>query len=112
MSTTRPRVTVEWDAENSALCNAIVEAVAEAEDVDPLELETPLNDVVDPDALERLFGGAAVGGPRGGARITFPFEGCDVTVTHGGLVTVRREASNGDARAHPAPLVEHALGSD
>lgn len=35
---------------------AVIEAVAEAEGVEPVELSQPLFEVVDPDALDRFFG--------------------------------------------------------
>lgn len=37
------------------LSQAVVEAVAGAEAVDPLDLEVPLYEAVDPDALDALF---------------------------------------------------------
>jgi hypothetical protein len=38
---------------------AVVEALAAAEGVDPADLETPLFEYVDPDALDALFSGPA-----------------------------------------------------
>ncbi|MWV39028.1 HalOD1 output domain-containing protein [Natrialba sp. INN-245] len=66
----------------------VVEQVADAEDVPPGSLEPPLNDAVDPTALDRLFEPTtAVGSTRRG-RITFSYCGYDVTVASDGTVDV------------------------
>lgn len=39
----------------SCLINNIVEVIAEAENVDAIDLYPPLNEVIDPDALEQLL---------------------------------------------------------
>lgn len=68
------------------ISQAVVEAVAEAEGVDPTEL-TPLYAAIDPDALESLFepslpstDGRVVG------EIRFPYHGYEVRVTASGWV--------------------------
>lgn len=63
---------------------AVVEATAEANGTDPLEME-PLYTAVDPDALESL-----VGGPPDGvnAMVAFDYEGCRVTIHRGGRIEV------------------------
>lgn len=38
-----------------SICQAVVEAIAEAEGSDPVELTPPLYQVIDPDSLESLF---------------------------------------------------------
>lgn len=58
----------------------IVESVADANGVDPLDLEPSLYDVVDPDALERVFGDRPDGSARSGGRVVFVIAGCEVTV--------------------------------
>lgn len=63
----------------------VVEAVARREGVDPTELETRLNDVVDPDALDRLFGDGR-DAPAG--RVELRYCGYDVTVSSDGRVAV------------------------
>lgn len=69
---------------SETLSQAVVETVASAEGVDPLDLEVPLYDAVDPDALDALFqSGIAVDG-----RVEFEYYGYDVTVTDGGRVTL------------------------
>ena len=67
------------------LSQAVVDAVARAEGVDPLELDAPLYEAVDPDALDALFQteAAAVDG-----RIAFQYYGYEVTVTGDGLVAL------------------------
>lgn len=67
----------------------VVEAVATREGVDPTELRPKLNDVVDPDALDRLFsdGSATREAPTG--HVEFRYCGYDVTVFSDGRVDVR-----------------------
>ncbi len=59
----------------------VIEALASAEDVSPAELSPPLADAVDPDALGRLLASGTV-------RVTFEYEGREVTVTSDGDVQV------------------------
>ncbi|WP_435349763.1 HalOD1 output domain-containing protein [Haloarchaeobius sp. HRN-SO-5] len=56
------------------LSTQIVEAVAQAKDVDPLSLD-PIIESVDPDALDRLFDNS-----NQGLQLTFEYEGYTVTV--------------------------------
>ena len=64
----------------------VIEAVAEARGVDPLDLP-PLYDVIDPDALNRLFNSDSPGRPNGPGRVTFTLSGCEVVVESDGEVT-------------------------
>lgn len=67
----------------------VVAAVADANGVDPLDLDTPLYEVIDPDALDALFQPQATGLPRTGtAQVTFSMAGCEVVVNSTGQVTV------------------------
>lgn len=59
----------------------VIEAVAEATDGDPLDME-PLYDVVDPEALDCLFATAVTG------HVSFQYDGHDVTVHSDGRVLV------------------------
>jgi hypothetical protein len=70
-------------ARDVAPSQAVVEAVAEAEGVDPMGLHTTLYEVIDPDALDALFqsSSADVAGPR----IEFTYHGYVVTVTGDGV---------------------------
>ncbi|PSP75107.1 hypothetical protein BRC81_16635 [Halobacteriales archaeon QS_1_68_20] len=61
--------------EDEAVSDAVVRAVASVEDVDPLDLDVRLFDVLDPDALDRLFrNDSAVG------QAAFTYHGYEVTV--------------------------------
>lgn len=70
---------------------AVVVAVANAKGIDPLELE-PLGDVVDTEALDRLFAGA--GESRMNGWLTFRMAGCEVTVTSDGELSVTPDLVN------------------
>lgn len=67
------------------LSQTVVEAVAMAESVDPLDLTVPLYDAIDPDALDALFqsGDASVDG-----YVEFVYYGYEVTVTADGHVAL------------------------
>lgn len=73
---------------------AVVAAVADAEEVSPLEL-SPLAATIDPDALERVVASmrGCPDGPTG--CVEFPYEGYVVTVTGAGDVDVRRRTDRG-----------------
>ena len=64
--------------------NEVVKRVAEAEDVDPLELTPPLYEVIDPDALESLFANDRVLG-----KVIFNYVGYEVSVFSDGYVSVK-----------------------
>lgn len=64
----------------------VVAAVAARKDVDPVDLVRPLDDVIDPDALDALFAPRSDGQPRGTGRVLFRYYGYQVTVTHEGAV--------------------------
>lgn len=64
----------------------VVEAVADELDVDPTDLENPLSDVIDPDALDAIFKGQG----RSGV-IRFSYYGCRVVVQEDGQVTVTED---------------------
>jgi len=64
----------------------VVLAVAEAKGVDPTALDDRLYDIVDPDALDRLFHTTS-GTTAEGAAIVFRMAGCRVEVDADGRVT-------------------------
>lgn len=68
----------------ASISTAVVEAIAEYEGVDPLELSRPLYEVIDPDALDNLF----PPGSNSAGQIEFSYNGCAVTVTSDGDVDV------------------------
>lgn len=70
---------------------AVVERVAEAEGVDPLDLD-PLYEAIDPDALDKLCGGVGRDG-RPSARIVFDYHGYTVVVDGPDSVTLTGERS-------------------
>ena len=70
-----------------SLTLAIVGEVADREGVDPLDLEPPLHDVVDPDALEALFSDSIDGTTREDVAVEFDYCGHRVLVD-GGTVRV------------------------
>lgn len=45
----------EMPADSSSLSEHVIEAIANHVGVDPLELEVPLGEVIDPDALNSIF---------------------------------------------------------
>ena len=63
---------------------AVVLAVAAREGVDPTDLSPPLNDVVDPDALDAIF---AETDARGGS-LSFTYHGYSVEIHSDGRVHV------------------------
>jgi hypothetical protein len=70
----------------------VIAAVAEREGVDPVDLEPPeydaLYEVVNPEALDSLFGTRENGRQRPTGRVEFPFCGYHVVVTSDGEVEV------------------------
>lgn len=71
-----PLVSVRYE-EDAAL--AVVDAVSTVTDRPPAEIG-PLNDVIDPRALNDVFGPTRTGGARSGGRVRFPFEGFSVVI--------------------------------
>ena len=69
------------------VCQSVLEEVAVATDRLPEEIDRTLYDVVDPDALERLFEDRTAGSDGSHGRIVFPFAGCEVTVLSSGDVS-------------------------
>lgn len=71
---------------NESISTKVVAAVAEANGVDPIELDEPLYEVVDPDALDALFRSRADGSRLPYGRVTFSMAGCEVVVDSEGHV--------------------------
>jgi len=63
------------------LSEAVIAAVAEAEGVDEQELDSPLFEMINPDALDSLFHNSA-------GRVQFKYLDYNVTVDHNGVVDV------------------------
>jgi len=79
-----------------SLCQTVVSEVAEYKGVEETELETPLFEAVDPDALERLFRETT-------GLVTFEYDGCSVTVDHRGTVSVSAATERPSARTDGDP---------
>jgi len=82
---------------SETLSESVVYAVAEAKDVDPVDLTERLYDCIDPDALDSLFPPQQTAGT-----VAFPMAGCRVEIEGGRviLVTDRPEGANAtEARA-------------
>lgn len=75
---------VDWSNDSPSL--AVIETLAEARNVSPLELDQSLYDVVDPDALDALF--QESDGLTSG-HVRFNVGDAEVTVTADGDVYVR-----------------------
>lgn len=67
-----------------SICETVVNAVADAKGVDPLELDPPLYDAIDPDALERFA-------TAHGTSVAFTLAGYQVTVHESDRVVVCSE---------------------
>ena len=75
MSTVQRTDTV---ADRTPLSMEVIDAIAAQADVDPVDLDTPLYEVIDLDALDALTTGAPESAT---VEITFQYEGYDVHVT-------------------------------
>jgi len=71
----------------------VIQSVAETRGVTPLDLPTPLFDVVDPDCLDRLVESGA-----DDLRVTFEYYGCEVTVRGDGSVSATGAFAISDRR--------------
>ncbi|WP_162224610.1 HalOD1 output domain-containing protein [Halorussus amylolyticus] len=71
------------------LSTAVIDAVADAADVEPAELGASLYDQIDPDALDNLFSDRHNGIPRGSGHVVFSLLGYEITVYSDGHVVVR-----------------------
>lgn len=69
---------------------SVVEAVAAREGVDPVDLDIPLFEALDPDALDTLVRSASAGTDQSSVRVEFTYRGYEVTVTEDGAVEVSR----------------------
>lgn len=65
----------------SSLPVAVVEAIAAKADVEPTELDLPLYDAIDPDALDHLFPTDEEGRPATRGHLTFSYADFVVRIT-------------------------------
>lgn len=70
---------------SESLSTKVVTEVAEAKGISPMDIQPPLHDTIDPSALDTLFANKA---SRVG-RISFNYNGCEVTVESSGEVNVQ-----------------------
>ena len=80
--TTTVGATELW-GDTSSASERVLDAVATEEGCSPLDFDRPLNDVIDPDALDAIFREDA---PT--ASVAFPYLGYRVVVRGDGQVTV------------------------
>jgi hypothetical protein len=73
---------------DESISTAVVRAVGAVEGRDATSLPA-LADVLDPDALDALFGARSEGTPRSGARLTFVYSKCRITVDNGEYLTLQ-----------------------
>lgn len=71
------------------LSESVVRAIAEAEGIEPERVASRIYDVVDPDALDRLFESPNDQIPREDAQLTFRLDDYEVLIQGGELVMVR-----------------------
>lgn len=94
--------TPRW-TEDEPVSTRVIAAVADACDVDPLELP-PLGDVLDPDALDQLFN--SFDSRIGPGRVDFMMAGCEVVVHSDGEVVVTPPGEQSSAALLGTPAVE------
>lgn len=71
--------------DDDTISGAVIEAIAEAEGTDVIELSPPLYEVIEPEALEHLFDGHSTLG-----KVVFTYNGCEVSVFDDGYVSVEK----------------------
>lgn len=81
------RYRVEYDGKTD-LSVFIVTAVSSITDTDPTEIDPPLNEAIDPDALDRLFADRPGDRPREGGYLVFCLGGCRVAVYSDGEIVI------------------------
>lgn len=96
---------IERGVGDGTVTEAIVAAVAEAKGIDRMELTSPLYEVIDTDALERLFEPTFRGGDRTGGRVTFDIAGHEVVV-HGRDRVVVTSSVERDSRVRVSGTVD------
>jgi hypothetical protein len=72
--------------ENGRVSEAVIRAVADVTEVDPVRI-APLYDIIDPDALDRLFQPTPSVTRNVDSRVCFTMAGCEVTVSDNRTVT-------------------------
>ena len=83
-----PHHVVREDAEPSELGPLVVEAIADAMDIDPMSADVPISRSLDPDALNNLFAEHEDGEPRNGGQVSLRLWGMVIAVHSEGQVVV------------------------
>lgn len=66
--------------QTASLTERIIDAIADHEDVDPLDITPPLYEVIDLDAAETLHTHPPTESTREGVRLTFQYNEYEITV--------------------------------
>lgn len=69
-----------------SLSGKVLDTVAACKNTEPIELEPPLYEVIDPDALDNLFTPKRDGRVRMGGEVRFTYCGHEIRVTSNGEV--------------------------
>lgn len=74
--------------DDTEVATVVTRAIASLEGSDPESLQPPLHDVVDPDALDRIFQPLDGNTHRQTGRVEFPIQDYEITVWGDGTVVV------------------------
>lgn len=89
MAQVRNQTTVVRTADDDRITETIIFAVAEARDVRPIELETPLYEAIDGDAMTAVLSGDTPS-DQANMQVEFNWAGCNVIADDTGRVVVTR----------------------
>ncbi len=87
MSNRENSVTIS--VEDGQVSEAVIRAISRVNGVDPLDIDTPLYDTIDPDALNRLFQPTVSTNRDIKSRVRFTMAGCEVTITDNQVVAAK-----------------------
>lgn len=90
-------------AQHKSVCSTVITAIANAKGVEPRHLSERLNDVIDPDALDRIFGNTVMGRGRTVGRVLFEMAGCEIEVHATGHVCVTDLERGREAKGWVSP---------
>lgn len=76
-------MSVETRSDPLSTSERVLREVASEEGVDPIDLATPLYDVIDPDALDTLFAADTSGDEQGSIQVEFNYHGYEIVVSDG-----------------------------
>ena len=99
--------TSQSDAGFSHLCQTVVSDVAAVIGKEPEDLQTPLYDVIDPEALEQIFHRPEKNPDNPSGNVVFEYVGCRVTVYSNGEVDVSLCEETPEGGSNVSPDVLH-----